>query len=207
MDAVKILVAFYSRGGVTEALAKTVAEGAAGEGADVRLRRVADIVGPDVMAKAPGWRENSERMIQQYGAATTEDAEWADGIIFGTPTRFGNASAELKAYIDSMGGLWFRGALNGKAGSAFCSTSTKHGGNETTIVSLFYPMSHLGLIIVPTGYANPVMFVGGSPYGATSISGQNSTMPSADDLGAARFQGQRVAQVARALKATAAGSK
>src|SRR5579883_2076132 len=102
MEQAKVLIAFYSRGGVTEKLAQAVAEGAKAAGADVRLRRVADIVGPEVMAKVPGWEENSKRMIQEYGAATTDDAVWADAIVFGTPTRFGNASAELKAFIDSM---------------------------------------------------------------------------------------------------------
>lgn len=203
MEQVKILIAFYSRGGVTEQLAKTIAEGAAGEGADVRMRRVPDLVGPDIMAKSPGWAENSQRMLQEYGAPTPDDAEWADGILFGTPTRFGNSSAELKAFIDSLGGLWFRGALNGKAGSAFCSTSTFHGGNEMTIVSLYIPMAHLGLIIVPTGYADPVMFAAGSPYGSSSVSGQTSIPPTAEDLAVARFQGKRVAQVAKALKAAA----
>lgn len=207
MDPAKILIAFYSRGGVTEKLALAVAEGARRAGAEVRLRRAADIVGPEVMAKAPGWAENSARMTAEYGIPTPDDAEWADGIVFGTPTRFGNASAELKAYIDSLGGLWFRGALNGKVGSAFSSTSTKHGGNEATIISLFIPMSHLGLIIVPTGYANPVMFAGGSPYGATSISGQNSAPPSDPDIAAAQFQGQRCAEVARALKMAAASGQ
>lgn len=196
MESTKILIAFYSRNGVTEQLANAVAEGATSEGAEVRMRRAADIVSPEVMAKVPGWAENNQRMTQQYGVPTPADAEWADGIIFGTPTRFGNASAELKAYIDSLGGLWARGALNGKAGSAFSSTSTKHGGNEATILSLFMPMSHLGLIIVPTGYADPVMFAGGSPYGATSISGQNSAPPVPEDIAAARWQGRRVAQVA-----------
>src|SRR6202049_3950542 len=94
-----ILVVFYSRDGSVEALAKAVAEGAREAGAEVRLRRVPDIVSPDVMAKVPGWEERSKKMLAEYGTPTLADAEWADGIIFGTPTRFGNASAELKAFI------------------------------------------------------------------------------------------------------------
>ncbi len=200
MDKVKILIVFYSRTGSTEALAKAVGEGAEAAGAEVRLRRARDIVGPDVMAKAPGWAESSARMNAIYEAPTSDDAVWADGAAFGTPTRFGNVSSELKAYIDSLGGLWFQGKLNGKAGGAFTSTSGPHGGNESTIISLYNPLAHLGFIIVPLGYADPVMFRAGTPYGASSVSHQNGAPPTADDLEVARFQGRRLTEVARALK-------
>ena len=132
---------------------------------------------------------------------TAADAEWADAIVFGTPTRFGAASAELKAYIDSLGGLWFQGKLNGKAGSAFGSSSSRHGGNESTLLSLYNPFAHLGLIVVPLGYAGPAMFQAGTPYGATAVSGQIGEKPIDADLEVARFQGRRVTQVAAALKA------
>jgi len=198
-----ILVVFYSRDGSVEMLARAIGEGAREAGAEVRLRRVPDLVSPDVMAKVPGWEERSKRMLAEYGAPTHSDAEWADGIIFGTPTRFGNVSAELKAYIDSLGGLWFQGKLNGKAAGAFTSTLGPHGGNETTVVSLFIPMAHLGFIIVPTGYTHEKVVQGhGTPYGASSVSGQNSAKPTADELVVAKHQGARVTQVAAALKAT-----
>lgn len=197
-----ILVAFYSRDGAVEALAKAVGEGARAAGAEVRLRRVRDLVSAEVMAKVPGWEDRSKRMMAEYGAPTLADVEWADGIIFGTPTRFGNSSAELKAFIDSLGSLWFQGKLNGKAGSAFTSTAGPHGGNETTVVSLFMPMAHLGFIIVPTGYTHEKVVQGhGTPYGASSVSGQNSAPPTADDIVVAKHQGARVAKVAGALKA------
>ena len=200
MTDVNVLIAFYSRSGVTEALAKAIGQGAEAEGATVRLRRAREFVGPEIMAKSPGWQEGADRLNALYEAPTEADAEWADAIAFGTPTRFGNASAELKAYIDGLGGLWFQGKLNGKAGTAFSSTSTRHGGNEATILTLYAPMAHLGLIIVPTGYADASMFAAGSPYGATSISGQTAAPPNDADLAAASFQGRRLAQVARALK-------
>jgi len=139
-------------------------------------------------------------MNARYPAPTADDAVWADAIVLGTPTRFGNAAAELKAYIDSLGGLWAQGKLNGKAGAAFCSTSTPHGGNEVTIVSLYAPLAHLGLIIVPTGYADPAMFKAGTPYGASSVSANQALPPSPDDLEIARYEGRRVTLVARALK-------
>ena len=169
-----VLIAFYSRSGSTEALAQAIAEGAQASGAEVRLRRARELVGPDIMARAPGWAESAAAMNERYEAPTEADAEWADAILFGTPTRFGAVCAELKAYIDGLGGLWFQGKLNGKAGSAFTSTSSLHGGNESTLLSLYNPMAHLGLIIVPLGYADMALYRAGTPYGASSVSGQQS---------------------------------
>ena len=197
-----ILVVFYSRDGSVEGLAKAIAEGAREAGAEVRLRRVPDLVSPEVMANVPGWEERSKRMLAEYGAPTKADAEWADGIIFGTPTRFGNTSAELKAFIDSLGSLWFEGKLNGKAAGAFTSTAGPHGGNETTLLSLYIPMAHLGFIIVPNGYTHTKLFEGhGTPYGSSSTSGQNRARPTANELEVAKHQGARTTQVAAALKA------
>jgi NAD(P)H dehydrogenase (quinone) len=199
---VNVLIAFYSRNGSTEALANAVAEGVTAAGGTPVLRRAREIVSRDVMAKAPGWIENADRMNAAYPAPTDADAEAADAIVFGTPTRFGNITSELKAWVDTLGGLWFQGKLNGKAGSAFSSTQTRHGGNESTIITMYNFMAHLGLIIVPLGYADPNMFKGaGTPYGASSVSGQESNPPTADELEVARFQGRRVTEVARALKA------
>ncbi len=199
--AINVLIPFYSRTGCTEALAKAIAEGAKAEGAEVRLRRARELVGPEVMAQAAGWKDAADRMNAIYERPTEADAEWADAIIFGTPTRFGSVSSELKGYIDSLGGLWFQGKLNGKAGSVFTSTSTPHGGNESTLISLYNPLAHLGMIIVPLGYADPAMFAAGTPYGASSVSGQTAAPPSAEDIAVATYQGRRVAQVAKALKA------
>ena len=197
----KVLIAFYSRSGNTEALAKAVGEGATAAGAEVRLRRAREFVSPEVMAMAHGWKEAADRMNALYEAPTAADAEWADAIVLGSPTRFGMASAELKAYLDSLGGLWFQGKLVGKVGGAFSATSAIHGGNEATILSLWQPLAHLGLIVVPTGYGDPVMFRAGTPYGATSVShGQSAAPPTADDLEVARFQGRRTVEVATKLR-------
>jgi NAD(P)H dehydrogenase (quinone) len=201
----KMLIAFYSRGGATEALAKAVAEGARNSGAEVRLRRARELVGPEIMARVNGWAEAAACMNDAYGAPTVDDAIWADGIVFGSPTRFGGASSELRAFIDSLGGAWFHGKLNGKAGSAFSASSVLHGGNESTLLTLYNTMAHLGLIIVPTGYADPAMFKGGTPYGATAVVPPNGA-PTEDDLTAARYQGRRVAEVAAALKARQAAA-
>ena len=163
------------------------------------MRRAREVVGADVMRQAPGWAESATEMNARYEAPTEVDAEWADAIVFGTPTRFGAISTELKAYIDGLGGLWFQGKLNGKVGSVFGSTSSMHGGNESTLLSIYTPMAHLGLIIVPLGYADAAMFKAGTPYGATHVSKLDSVKPDEDHLAVARFQGRRVTTVAHAL--------
>jgi NAD(P)H dehydrogenase (quinone) len=195
-----VLIAFYSRNGATEALAKAVAEGVRAAGGEVRLRRAREVVGPEIIAHAPGWADNAARMNDAYPAPTEDDAVWADAIVFGTPTRFGAPTSELRAYIDTLGGVWFQGKLNGKAGGAFGATSSRHGGNESTLLSLYNTFAHLGLIIVPTGYADGAMFKAGTPYGATAVVPPNGA-PTDDDLAAARFQGKRITDVAAALKA------
>jgi len=201
MSSVKVLIAFYSRSGVTEALANAVGEGASAGGAEVRLRRAREVASADIIARTPGWAAQAAALNAKYEAPSEADAEWADAIVFGSPTRFGAVSSELKAYIDSLGGLWFQGKLNGKVGSAFASSSTPHGGNESTLISLYNPMAHLGLIIVPLGYADPAMFKAGTPYGASAVSFSQASPPTADDLEVARFQGRRTTIVAKALKA------
>jgi len=200
MSKPKILIPFYSRSGTIEGLAKAIAEGASDEGAEVRLRRVREFAPSDVMAQSPGWKEQADAMNARYEAPSVDDAVWADAIIFGSPTRFGAVAAELKAYIDSLGGLWATGALNGKLGSAFGGSATPHGGNESTIISLYNPMAHLGLIIVPIGYADAAMFKGaGTPYGASVVSGNPPAGPTPEELDVARFQGRRVTQLAKKL--------
>lgn len=195
----KVLIAFYSRTGSIEALAKAVAEGARAAGAEVRLRRAREVVPAEVMAKAPGWAEAAERMNALYEAPTAEDALWADAIILGSPSRFGVVCSELKAWIDGLGGLWAGGKLVGKVGSAFSASSVLHGGNEMVIQSQWVSLAHLGLIIVPTGYADPVMFQAGTPYGATAATGHGRALTDAE-VAAATWQGRRVAQVAKALR-------
>ncbi|HLK60686.1 MAG TPA: NAD(P)H:quinone oxidoreductase [Chthonomonadaceae bacterium] len=197
---VKVMIVFYSRNGCTAALAEAIAEGALEAGAEVTLRRVDEFLSEEIINTVPGWKESREILKGKYQPPTVEEAEHADAIVFGTPTRFGAISSELKSYIDSLGSLWGRGALNGKVGSAFTTTASPHGGNEATILSLYPPMAHLGFIIVPTGYTDPVFFSAGTPYGASAVSGQNNAPPTEQDLAGARAQGRRVAQVAAALK-------
>jgi NAD(P)H dehydrogenase (quinone) len=200
MTAPKVLIPFYSRSGTIQRLAEAVAEGARAAGAEVRLRRAREVVGADIIASVPGWKESADAMNARYEAPTADDAVWADAIILGSPTRFGAVASELKAYIDSLGGLWAQGKLNGKVGSAFAGSATPHGGNESTFTSLYNPLMHFGMVLVPPGYADAVMFAGaGSPYGATVVSGNPPAGPVEAELAVGRFQGKRVAEMAKKL--------
>ena len=196
---VKLLIAFYSRTGSTEALARASAEGAGERDAEVRLRRTRETADEDVMANSDGWLENARRMNALYPAPTKDDAEWADAILFGTPCYFGAMASELKSYLDQLGPQWKRGALANKVGGAFASVSWPHGGSEVVTLSLYAPMAHLGMIIVPTGYTDEAMLDAGSPYGASTVAGAGNRPPREEDLAAARHQGRRVTEVAAAL--------
>lgn len=200
-EPVKVLIVFYSRNGSTAALAEGIAEGARAEGAEVSLRRVDEFISESIINSVPGWKESRDTLKSKYPQPTLDEVEHADAIIFGSPTRFGNVSAELKAFIDSWGGLWYQGKLDGKVGSAFTSTSSPHGGQESTNLTMYNFMSHLGMIIVSVGYGDPATFKAGTPYGASSVSGQNNTPPTSDDMDVARYQGKRVTKIASALKA------
>jgi NAD(P)H dehydrogenase (quinone) len=196
-----ILIAFYSRTGNVATLAEAVAEGAGEiEGTEIRRCRVDDLAPEEVIENDERWWRSREEQRAKYREPTLDDMEWADAIILGTPTRFGNASAELKLLIDRAGPLWVQGKLVNKVGAAITSTSTMHGGNESTQLTMFLPMMHLGMIVVTPGYADEAMYMAGSPYGASSVSGPSLDQgPTEADL-AAGFLGRRVAEVTAALQ-------
>ena len=198
-DSPRLLVVFYSRTGSVETLAQAAAEGARSQGAEIRLRRAREVVDEATMAKSKGWLESATRMNAVYAAPTTADAEWADAILFGTPCYFGTMATELKAYFDQLGPQWKHGALAGKVGGALATASWPHGGTEVVTLSLYAPMAHLGMVIVPTGYTDEAMLEAGSPYGASSIVGAENKPPPSSDLDAARHQGRRLSMIAAAL--------
>lgn len=199
---VNVLIAFYSRYGNVKALAEAIAQGAQQvPGANVRLRRVPDLAPESVINGDDRWRAARDEMARLYPEPTNEDLEWCDALILGSPTRFGNPTAEIKLFIDKTGPLWMKGALVNKIASAFTSTSTLHGGNEATILTMLIPLMHHGMILAPPGYADPAMFEAGTPYGASSVSGGDSDQPPTEaDLAAARFAGKRTAELALMLK-------
>ena len=197
----RIAVVYYSATGNVHALARAVAEGATAEGADVRLRHVAEL-GPEMaISFRQRWgRHRSE--LEDQREASLEDLEWADGIAFGTPTRFGNVAAQLKVFLDLAGELWQRGVLVDKVATSFTSSQTEHGGQESTILALNNTLYHWGAIVLPLGYTvHEVFNGGGNPYGASYTSDHRVVGPDEDTLRVACAQGARLTRVARAIRA------
>lgn len=196
----KVLVLYYSMYGHLETMARAVAEGAQlVEGCEVALKRVPETMPPDAFRQAGG------KADQAAPIATVAELPSYDAIIFGTPTRFGNMAGQMRTFLDQTGGLWAAGALINKIGSAFTSTGTQHGGQETTLVSFHSTLLHHGMLIagVPyscAGLTNMAEITGGSPYGAATLAGSDGKRtPSDNELSIARFQGEHVARLASRL--------
>lgn len=195
-----VAIIYYSATGNVRLLAEAVQAGAERAGAETRLRRVAELAPEEAIQQNPKWAAHRDAMRDEP-LATLADLEWADGAVFGSPTRFGNVTAQLKQYLDQTGGLWARDLLTEKVVSGFTSASTHHGGLESTLLALYNTFYHWGSIIVPPGYGSAEMKAAGNPYGASHVSIKGS-QPEERDLAAARFQGQRVAEIATRLAAT-----
>ena len=195
----KILVLYYSAYGHIEQMAEALAAGAREAGAEVSLRRIPETV-PEAVARDAGYR-----LDQKAPIATVAELEFFDAIVVGCGTRYGRIAAQLASFLDQTGGLWARGALNGKVGSAFTSTASQHGGQETTLFSIITNLLHLGMVIVGLPYSFQGQLTldevtGGSPYGATTITGgDGSRLPTENELAGARFQGRLVAETAAKL--------
>jgi|SRR5271170_3567159 NAD(P)H dehydrogenase (quinone) len=199
MTMSKVLVLYYSAYGHIEAMANAVAEGAREAGAKVDIRRVPETV-PEEIAKAAHFK-----LEQAAPIANVDDLANYDAIIVGAGTRFGRISSQMASFLDQAGGLWMRGALNGKVGGAFSASGTQHGGQEMTLFSIIANLLHFGMVIVGLDYGHAgqmtlTEITGGSPYGATTISGPDgSRQPTDNELQGARYQGRRVAEVANKL--------
>ena len=198
----KVLVLYYSMYGHIETMAGAVAEGAkAVDGVAVTVKRVAELMPREVAEKA------GAKLDQAAPVADPKELADYDAIIVGTPTRFGNMTAQMRNFWDQTGGLWASGALIGKVGSVFTSSATQHGGQESTILATHLTLLHHGLVIVGLPYSCQAQMgldeiKGGSPYGASTIAdGDGSRQPSKQELGMARFQGRHVAEIAKKLKA------
>jgi NAD(P)H dehydrogenase (quinone) len=193
--AVKVAIIYYSATGTTYQLARAIEEGARAAGAEVRFRKVRELAPEEAIAANQGWAAHRLES-QDVGEASNDDLTWADAVIFGTPTRYGLPAAQLKQFLDATGGLWAKGALVNKVCSSFTSAGTSHGGQETTIVNLNTTFYHWSAIIVGPGYADPIQFQSGNPYGVSFTSNNGALKPDEVALSAARFQGRRVAEVA-----------
>jgi len=195
----KVLVLYYSSYGHIETMAEAVAQGARDAGAEVDIKRVPETA-PEAVAKAAFFK-----LDQAAPIATIDQLEHYDAIIVGTGTRFGRISSQMASFLDQAGGLWARGALNGKVGGAFSSSATQHGGQETTLFSIITNLLHFGMTIVGLPYShqgqmNVTEIVGGAPYGATTVAAPDgSRKPTEIDLAGARHQGELIAKTAAKL--------
>jgi NAD(P)H dehydrogenase (quinone) len=195
----KVLVLYYSAYGHIEKMAEAVAEGAREAGAQVDIKRVPELV-PDDVAKASYYK-----MDQKAPIAKIEDLANYDAVIVGTGTRFGRMASQMANFLDQAGGLWAKGALHGKVGGAFTSSATQHGGQETTLFTIITNLLHFGMVIVGLDYGHAGQMTldeitGGSPYGATTITGgTGARQPSENELVGARYQGRKIAETAKKL--------
>ncbi|GAB2997718.1 NAD(P)H:quinone oxidoreductase [Mycobacterium bourgelatii] len=169
----KLAIIYYSATGHGTTMAKRVAAAAEAAGAEVRVRHIAETRDPAAFAQNPAWTANYEA-TKDLPAASGDDVVWADAVIFGSPTRFASTTSQFQTFMDSLGGLWAQGKLADKVYAAWTSTESPHGGQETTLVSLYMSLMHWGGIIVPPGYTHPLKFVDGNPYGVSLVANREN---------------------------------
>lgn len=198
MRPVNVAIIYYSATGTVHALAEAAAEGAEKAGAQVRMRKVRELAPASAIDVNPAWGQHL-RATADVPEAALDDLAWADVVLFGAPTRFGNPASQLKAFIDTTGGLWREGKLADKVYSAFTASGTAHGGQESTLLALGNTFYHWGGIIVPPGYTDPIQFQSGNPYGTSHVAGGGPP----DDVAreAASYQARRAVEVGATLKA------
>jgi NAD(P)H dehydrogenase (quinone) len=197
----KIAVIYYSGTGHAYQVAQAFEQGAKAEGAEVRLRKVRELAPADIVATNPAWKAHLEA-TKSVPEATLADLEWANGFVFGSPTRYGVMAAQLKQFLDSTGALWAQGKLAHKPVTAFAGAMNPHGGQVNTISSIYSVMQHWGTIIVPSGYTDSTIYAaGGSPYGVVYTASPQSETVEEPVLAAARYMGARVARYAEVLAA------
>src|SRR3954451_21815905 len=198
---VRVAVIYYSATGNVRGMARAVAEGAEGEGAEIRLRHVAEL-SEELRISADQYWGRHRSDVDEEPVAQIGDLEWADGLAFGTPTRFGNVAAQLKVFLDLAGELWQEGKLIDKVATSFTSSQTDHGGQESTILALNNTLYHWGAIVLPLGYTlHEVFNAGGNPYGTSFTSDPHAGGRDEKTLVVARAQGARLARYARVVGA------
>lgn len=198
MDSVKIAIVYYSTYGTNYEMAELAAEAAREAGAEVRLRKVKEIAPREVIEGQPAWKATIEK-TSDIREATPDDLVWADGYIFSAPTRYGGAASQMRAFIDTLGPVWQKGQLANKTFTAMTSAMNAHGGQETTLHTMYFTAAHWGCVLVPPGYTDPAVDkAGGNPYGASVTTGAEGL----DDEheAAIQHQARRLVQVTQQLK-------
>ncbi|WP_055555557.1 NAD(P)H:quinone oxidoreductase [Streptomyces sp. NBRC 110028] len=196
---IKVAVVYYSSTGTIAEIGKHIAQCAKEAGAEVRLLKAAELAPQDAIDSNAAWAANAAATAG-IPEATPADIEWADAVIFGSPTRFGNIASQLKQFIDTLGGLWGQGKLADKVYSGFTSSATTHGGQESTLLALYNSFHHFGGIVVAPGYTDPAKFADGNPYGTSHVDAQGDNPVAQTTREAARVQAERVVRITTALK-------
>jgi NAD(P)H dehydrogenase (quinone) len=200
MGEIKISVIYYSATGTNHLMALAAQEAAAQDGAEVHLRKIHELAPDEAINRNPAWRAHVEA-TRDVPEATLDDLEWADGYLFGAPTRYGNVPSQFKQFIDTAGRLWSQGELSDKPVAGFTSANNPHGGQETTLLAMYNVFHHWGCLLVPPGYTDPSVYAaGGNPYGVSTVAAKNGVV-APEVLEAVRYLAHRVVKVTRWVKA------
>jgi NAD(P)H dehydrogenase (quinone) len=193
----KVAIIYYSSMGTVHEMAHRAAQAAQKDGAEVRLRHVRETAPEDAIRSQEAWVQHRTEVADEP-VAEPDDIAWADVVLMGTPTRFGHVSSQLQGFIDTLGPLWSKGGLADKVYAGFTATQTRHGGQESTLLSLYTSVMHWGGILVAPGYTDPVKFEDGNPYGASKVTGETTELDQTD-LDALDHLVARTIEVARKL--------
>ncbi|MET8044723.1 NAD(P)H:quinone oxidoreductase [Micromonospora sp. NPDC005215] len=197
----KLAVIYYSSTGTVHAMAKRLAEAGEKAGAEVRLRQVPELAPQEAIASNAAWSQHFDA-TKSEAKATADDVVWADAVLFGTPTRYGNVSSQLKQFLDTLGPQWGQGLLADKVYAGFTASMTAHGGQESTLLALYNTIHHFGGLVVAPGYTDPLKFADGNPYGVSHVTGGSNDAPLGDaQLNALDHMAQRVVTIASKLTA------
>lgn len=199
MTQVKLAVIYYSSTGTLHAMAQRAAQAGEKAGAEVRLRQVAELAPPEAIASNAAWSQHFDA-TKDEPRADADDVVWADAVLFGTPTRYGNVSSQLKQFLDMLGPQWAQGQLADKVYAGFTATMTAHGGQESTLLALYNTIYHFGGVVVAPGYTDPLKFADGNPYGVSHVTGPGNDAPLGDlDHAALDHLAERVVRIAGKL--------
>ncbi|MFC7527229.1 NAD(P)H:quinone oxidoreductase [Actinoplanes sp. GCM10030250] len=201
MADVKLAIIYYSSTGTVHSMAERLREAGEKAGAEVRLRQVAELAPAEAIASNAAWSQHFDR-TKNEPKASADDVVWADAVLFGTPTRYGNVTSQLKQFLDTLGPQWSQGQLADKAYAGFTSTMTEHGGQESTLLALYNTIYHFGGVVVAPGYTDPLKFADGNPYGVSHVTGGSNDAPLGDvQFAALDHLARRIVTIAGRLSA------
>ena len=197
----KLAIIYYSSTGTIHGMAERLAEAGEKAGAEVRLRQVAELAPAEAIASNAAWSQHFDR-TKDEPRATADDVVWADAVLFGSPTRYGNIASQLKQFLDTLGPQWAQGQLADKAYAGFTASQTAHGGQESTLLALYNTIHHFGGVVVAPGYTDPLKFADGNPYGVSHVTGGSNDAPLGDaQYAALDHLAQRIVTIADKLAA------